>query len=150
MTQSENQDVVKSFFVRGYDILNSDFLPGMVLVLCQEKNSESYVDQLMVNVVKALHLPLRFSSLAITEDNWTRDVDFHSTKKSQPGTCARIPVLLSLGDIVSETDRYLIRSYEYDPLVHIGDGVTRTLSESLGLENKVHGLMISAHNKEAQ
>jgi hypothetical protein len=63
-------------------------------------------------------------------ETWQRDVDFHATTKSEPNSSSRIPIHFKLD---SSIDKFVVESFLFNPMIHIGEGTIVSLSKALGL-----------------
>uniref|UniRef100_A0A7S4MFC8 Uncharacterized protein n=1 Tax=Prymnesium polylepis TaxID=72548 RepID=A0A7S4MFC8_9EUKA len=138
-----------SLVVCGHDVL-AESLPGLTLVLdLRSPGAWALEQQLRNEAVSALSLPSRYAALAVAQSVWERDVSMHGTTQSETGTCARIPLALTVPASANElasTERFAVRAKPYNPLMHIGGGQVLPLSTSGGLDSPLHGLALYAHN----
>ena len=137
------------FVVKGVDVTSSALSEPGWIVIHDFPGSSSNLDELRQEITLALGLPVRGTS---SRQVWERNVALHATDQSEPCTCARIPVILSLSPnhSISTSDRFTVTAMPYNPRVYCGEerGVLTMdaalgLTEVLGLTSPVHGVQLT-------
>lgn len=133
--------------VRGIDLLSDELSePGWIILTDFPPGSTDDL-QARSRVTAALCVPERGSSPL---SQWEQNVLLHSTPQSEPYTCARVPIILSLSPPAPE-ERFRVTAIPYDPDVWTGKETVKFF-EALGLAERlqtagpIHGVELRAHN----
>ena len=139
-----------TFTVNNQNLL-SDFLPGLILTLQQPLLPSDPMVRAITSALKPATGRLR----AVPVEIHQRDIAIHASVHNTPGSCARVPIHLSLqdngtvptiGDTTSSSPSHVtftITSQPYNPDIYTNE-TSINIQQALGLGTSLCGLTVHA------